>query len=240
MIHENIDAPVTLLLHHPHFFDSAYWAGWSRRTNCNIVAVDAPHHGDNDLDQSFREFAAASVAVARDVSSAPIVVAGVSQGGVIAQESAGQEGVIGVIGISTTRDVAPQEEIDSMNQLIDIWGEEGPGEELASAIAGRSTNGIEPSLPLTQSAVASFPRRRLRRSVPLLLGRGGGCELQVPTRFIHGTADQTYPHTALADHGVDLVTIEGGSHSVTLQDPDLVAGLMTEFVEELGAGHLSV
>lgn len=233
MIFEDINAPVTLLLHHPHFFDATYWTGWSERTRCNIVAVDAPHHGDNDRDESFRDFAASSVAAARGVTSTPLVVAGVSQGGVIAQESADQDGVIGVIGISTTRDSAPQDEIESMNHLLAVWGEDGPGEDLAAMIASGSSNGAEPSASLTREAVATFPLHRLEHSIPILLERRGGQALSVPTRFIHGTADRTYSHDAMVDHSVDLVTIDGGSHSMTMQSPDEVAGIITAFIEEL-------
>ena len=233
MIFEDIDAPVTLLLHHPHFFDATYWEGWSQRTRCNIVAVDAPHHGDNDRDQSFRDFAVSSVDAARAVTSTPLIVAGVSQGGVIAQESADQDGVIGVIGISTTRDSAPPDEIESMNRLLTVWGEAGPGDELAAMIATGSTNGVEPSASVTRDTIAAFPLHRLERSIPVLLGRRGGQQLSVPTRFIHGTTDQTYSHNALVEHGVDLKTIDGGSHSVIMQSPDEVAGIITAFAEEL-------
>lgn len=235
MIIEDISAATTLVLHHPHFFDASYWQGWSQRTNCNIIAVDAPHHGDNDTDQTYRDFAVDTIAAAREVTSTPLIVAGVSQGGVIAQESADQDGVIGVIGISTTRDVSAPEEIESMNQLLEVWGEDGPGEDVAAMIAANSANDIEPSTVATRDVIARFPKRRLQRSVPLLLNRRGDLDLPVPAQFIHGTADQTYSHEALAAHGVDLVTIEGGSHSVTLQRPDEVAGLIRTFVGSPGA-----
>ncbi|WP_312980262.1 hypothetical protein [Corynebacterium sp.] len=117
------------------------------------------------MTRAFRDFAASSVDAARGVASTPLVVAGVSQGGVIAQESADQDGVIGVIGISTTRDSAPQDETESMNHLLAVWGEDGPGEDLATMIASGSSNGAEPSASLTREAVATFPLHRLEHSI---------------------------------------------------------------------------
>ncbi|MGN0095999.1 MAG: alpha/beta fold hydrolase [Corynebacterium sp.] len=37
----------------------------------------------------------------------------------------------------------------------------------------------------------------------------------------------------MVDHGVDLVTIDGGGHSMTMQSPDEVAGIITAFIDEL-------
>ena len=56
---------MTLVLHHPHFFCAGYWKGWSELTGCNIIAFDAPSHGENRVDQSSQDFAADALAQAR-------------------------------------------------------------------------------------------------------------------------------------------------------------------------------
>lgn len=158
MIVENISAPVTLVLHHPHFFSAEYWKGWSELTGCNIIAVDAPFHGENRIDQSYRDFAVDTVAQTRELAGTPLVVAGVSQGGLIAQESAGQPGVVGVIGISTTRRVADDGERAGMNGLIDIWGADGGPLPVAENIAATSTNSQQPAYDETVAAVSAMTR----------------------------------------------------------------------------------
>ena len=224
MIIENISAPVTLVLHHPHFFSASYWKGWSELTGCNIVAFDAPFHGQNRRDQSYREFAADAVAQARELVDTPIVVAGVSQGGVIAQESAGQPGVVGVVGISTTRRVADDEERATMTGLIDIWGVDGGPQPVAENIAATSTNSQQPAYDETVAAVLAMTKEQVSHTIPLLEDRRGGIELVTPYLFIHGTADQTYAYEDIvADIPADrLVTVEDGSHSMTRNSPEVL------------------
>lgn len=230
MIIEDIGAPTTLILHHPHFFDASYWSGWSAETGCNVIAFDAPHHGANDKDQSFESFAIESAKLARHHFSGPIVAVGVSQGGVIAQETSGQPGVVGVVGISTTREAASKEESESMEYLLNAWGEGYADKDLVAGIAQGSTNGDEPAYSVTKNAVALFSGRRLRRSVPLLLARSSGRQLAVPALFIHGTEDRTYSLSSLTSHGVPVITVEGGSHSIALQSRGLVAAEIRSFI----------
>ena len=224
MIIENISAPVTLVLHHPHFFSASYWKGWSELTGCNIVAFDAPFHGQNRRDQSYREFAADAVAQARELVDTPIVVAGVSRGGVIAQESAGQPGAVGVVGISTTRRVADDEERATMTGLIDIWGADGGPQPVAENIAATSTNSQQPAYDETVAAVLAMTKEQVSHTIPLLEDRRGGIELATPYLFIHGTADQTYAYEDIvADIPADrLVTVEDGSHSMTRNSPEVL------------------
>ncbi|WP_422246538.1 alpha/beta fold hydrolase [Corynebacterium variabile] len=238
VIVENISAPVTLVLHHPHFFSAGYWKGWSELTECNIIAVDAPFHGENRNDQSYRDFAADTVARARELVDTPLVVAGVSQGGVIAQESAGQPGVVGVIGISTTRLAADDEERSSMNGLIDVWGADGGPQPVAEIIAATSTNSQQPAYDETVDAVLAMTKEQVAHTIPLLEDRRGGIELVTPYLFIHGTADQTY---AYADMAADvpaerLVAVEDGSHSMTRNNPEVVAAAVREFALGLVEG----
>lgn len=238
MIVENISAPVTLVLHHPHFFSAEYWKGWSELTGCNIIAVDAPFHGENRVDQSYRDFAAETVGRARELTDTPLVVAGVSQGGAIAQESAGQPGVVGVIGISTTRRAADDEERAGMNGLIDIWGADGGPRPVAENIAATSTNSQQPAYDETVAAVSAMTGEQVSHTIPLLEDRRGGIDLPVPYLFIHGTADQTYAYEDIvADVPTDhLVTVEGGSHSMTRNSPEVIAAAVREFALGLVEG----
>lgn len=238
MIVENISAPVTLVLHHPHFFSAGYWKGWSELTGCNIIAFDAPYHGENRVDQSYQDFAADTVAQAREVVDTPLVVAGVSQGGVIAQESAGQPGVAGVVGISTTRRVADDGERATMTGLIDIWGADGGPQLVAESIAATSTNSQQPAYDETVAAVRTMTKEQVSHTIPLLEDRRGGIELVTPYLFIHGTADQTYAYEDIVlDVPADrLVTVEDGSHSMTRNSPDVVAATLREFALRLVEG----
>lgn len=238
MIVENISAPVTLVLHHPHFFSAEYWKGWSELTGCNIIAFDAPFHGENRVDQSYQDFAADSVAQARELVDTPIVVAGVSQGGVIAQESAGQPGVVGVVGISTTRRAADDEERASMTGLIDIWGVDGGPQPVAENIAATSTNSQQPAYDETVAAVLAMTKEQVAHTIPLLEDRRGGIELVTPYLFVHGTADQTYAYEDIvADASAEnVIAIEDGSHSATRNSPEIVAAALREFALALVEG----
>ena len=235
MIVENISAPVTLVLHHPHFFSAAYWTGWSELTGCNIIAFDASFHGENRVDQSYQEFAADTVAQARELVDTPLVVAGVSQGGVIAQESSGQPGVVGVVGISTTRRTADEEERAMMNGTIDIWGTHGGPRPVAENIAATSANSEQPAYDETVAAVLAMTGEQVSHTIPLLEDRRGGIKLSTPYLFIHGTADQTYAYEDMvadvpAEH---LVAVEDGSHSMTRNSPEVVATALREFALSL-------
>lgn len=238
MIVENISAPVTLVLHHPHFFSAGYWKGWSELTGCNIIAFDAPFHGGNRVGQSYQDFAADTVAQARELVDTPIVVAGVSQGGVIAQESAGQPGVVGVVGISTTRRAADDEERASMTGLIDIWGADGGPQPVAENIAATSTNSQQPAYDETVAAVLAMTKEQVAHTIPLLEDRRGGIELGIPHLFIHGTEDQTYAYEDIvADASAEyVIAIEDGSHSATRNSPEIVAAAVREFALALVEG----
>ena len=238
MIVENISAPVTLVLHHPHFFSAEYWKGWSELTGCNVIAFDAPFHGQNQVDQSYQDFAADTVAQARELVDTPIVVAGVSQGGVIAQESAGQPGVVGVVGISTTRRAADDEERASMTGLIDIWGADGGPQPVAENIAATSTNSQQPAYDETVAAVLAMTKEQVAHTIPLLEDRRAGIELVTPYLFIHGTADQTYAYEDIvADASAEnVIAIEDGSHSATRNSPEIVAAALREFALALVEG----
>lgn len=60
----------------------------------------------------------------------------------------------------------------------------------------------------------------------------------MPYLFIHGTADQTYAYEDIvADVPADrLVTVEGGSHSMTRNSPEVVAAALWEFALGLAEG----
>jgi pimeloyl-ACP methyl ester carboxylesterase len=235
VIVENISAPVTLVLHHPHFFFAEYWKGWSELTGCNIIAFDAPFHGENRGDQSYQEFAADTVAQARELVDTPLVVAGVSQGGVIAQESSGQPGVIGVVGISTTRRAADDEERATMTGLIDIWGADGGPQPVAENVAATSANSQQPAYDDTVAAVLAMTGEQVSHTIPLLEDRRGGIELATPYLFIHGTADQTYAFEDMVEDvpAEHLVAVEDGSHSMTRNSPEVVAKALREFALSL-------
>lgn len=49
-------------------------------TGCNIIAFDAPFHGENRADQNHQDFAADTVAQALELADTPLVVAKVSPG----------------------------------------------------------------------------------------------------------------------------------------------------------------
>ncbi|HIW91682.1 MAG TPA: alpha/beta hydrolase [Candidatus Corynebacterium avicola] len=235
MIVENISAPVTLVLHHPHFFSAEYWKGWSELTGCDIIAFDAPFHGENRVDQSYQDFAADTVAQARDLVDTPLVVAGVSQGGVIAQESSGQPGVVGVVGISTTRRAADDEERAMMNGTIDIWGTDGGPQPVAENIAADSANSEQPAYDETVAAVLAMTGEQVSHTIPLLEDRRGGIELSTPYLFIHGTADQTYAFEDMTEDipAEHLVAVENGSHSMTRNSSEVVAKALREFALSL-------
>ncbi|MFE1514971.1 hypothetical protein CXF35_00135 [Corynebacterium bovis] len=231
ILHENVDSPITLLMHHPHFFSRLYWEGWSRRTGFNVVAYDAPFHGGGPRCGSFQEFAAVTSADVRRYASGPIVAVGVSQGGVIAQECGEFEEIDAVIGISTTRKSANDVERESMSALIDKWGISGCDGDIARAVADRSTNGAEPSRSQTISAIQGMSKYQISHSVPLLLSRRGNIPICKPSLFVHGTDDQTYPLSENIDAGdVRIATLAGGSHSVSLQHPQEVADIVRDFV----------
>lgn len=237
LIHEDIGAEVTLVLHHPHFFSATYWSGWSTLTGCNIVAFDAPHHGANTTTQPYPEFATSTVDEAVRLAGGPVVVAGVSQGGVIAQESATHPDVAGIVGIATTRCAADGDERERMMSLLDVWQPEGPPPPVANAIAEAATNGAAGPRDATYPAVASMSRDHIAHTIPLLLERRHHLPLPVPALFIHGTADQTYPIAHLADNGADhVIPIDGGSHSLPLEYPQLVGSLLGTFARTVSRG----
>lgn len=205
---------------------------------CSIIAFDTPFHGENQVDQSYQDFAADAVAQAQELVDAPIVVAGVSQGGVSAQESARQPGVVGVISISTTRRAADDEERASITGLIDFWGTDGGAQPVAENIAATSTSSQQPAYDETVAAVLAMTKEQMAHTISLLEDRRGGIELATPYLFIHETADQTYIYEDIvanipADH---LVTVEENGHCETRNGPEVVAPALREFALALVEG----
>ncbi len=233
MIDEYIGSSVTLIMHHPHFFTGEYWNGWSEETGCNVLGYDAPFHGGAPAG-SFEEFAERCVLDARAQTSSTLVAVGVSQGGVIAQECGRYDGVAAVVGISTTRCEASDDERAAMSELLDRWGENGPGDNVARMIATTSTNGDEPAYSRTVRAVSAMSAEQVRGSIPMLLSRRGNIPLGKPTLFIHGTSDRTYRlDQCLIGEGLNILPIDGGSHSLAIQSRSVVAREIRRFVDSL-------
>lgn len=241
MLYEDISAPITLVLHHPHFFTQDYWEGWSRLTGCNIIAFDAPHHGNNRNDQDFATFAHTTTDHAATLTDTPLIIAGVSQGGVIAQEASSHPRVVGVVGIATTRQAATPQERETMESTCRSWGEKHPPSFLADIIARNATNSQEETqlreeaFTITRQAVMAMSKAQITRSIPLLLARRAPIPLEVPSLFIHGTADQTYDIEEVqgAGEASTVIPIDGGSHSLPLQYPRLVGALLGQFARSI-------
>lgn len=106
----------------------------------------------DQVNQSYQDFAADPVAQARELVDPPLVVAGASQGGVIARESVGQPGVTGVAGISTTRRAADDEERATMTGLVHIWCADGGPQFAAENIAANSTNSQWPHISIQHAS----------------------------------------------------------------------------------------
>lgn len=231
---ENINAPITLVLHHPHFFDHTYWKGWSELTGCNTISFDAPHHGTNTTDADYATFAHTSTTQAAQLTDTPLVVAGVSQGGVIAQEASTHPRVIGMVGIATTRSTASSEEQEFMNRLLDTWGEAGPSDDTAAAIANNATNSHPEHAATTLPYVQAMSKAQISKTIPLLLQRRGDINLACPSLFVHGTADSTYPIDELRlPENSQLIPIDNGSHSLPLAYPRLLGSLLGSFARDL-------
>lgn len=234
MLFENINAPITIVLHHPHFFDHTYWQGWSELTGCNIISFDAPHHGNNTHHADYHTFAHTTTTQATELTNTPLIVAGVSQGGVIAQEASTHPRVVGIAGIATTRTAATADEKTLMEHLIASWEDTGPSDDIATAIAENATNSHPENTAKMKPFVAAMTKASISQSVPLLLQRRGHIPLACPSMFIHGTQDHTYSIRDLEiPQNSHLLPIDGASHSLPLEYPRLIGSVLGHFARSL-------
>jgi 3-oxoadipate enol-lactonase len=210
-----------------------------------VITWDARGHGATPAPGpfSFGDSARDVLALLDHLGVDQAVLGGMSQGGFISMRAALLEPhrVRALILIDTQAGTEDPANVDSYNQLHEIWMAQGPApvQEIVSAIIlGPGT------WDDWYAKWAAGDRDQFSLAFSTLMGREDITprlgEITCPALIIHGTSDAAIPMgkaEALRDGlggEATLAVVEGGSHVANISHPDVVNAAILNFLRTLG------
>jgi 3-oxoadipate enol-lactonase len=235
-----------LLLLHPLGSDSSFWSTSAELLGRPVLTPDLPGHGAADLPAPHPDAAAYAASVA-DGLDGPVVAIGVSLGGVVALALADRhpELVSGLV-LADAVPVYPQ-------PLRDAWPERAAVARsggLESLADGMETMWFGPAFKDRHPAIVASARRTFVGTDPE--GYARACELlhqvdltaaltrvAVPALVVCGEHDapafvEAAPAVAAALPDGVLRWIHGAQHAAVLEQPEVFAALVRDFLEVRG------
>lgn len=212
-----------------------------------VVTWDARGFGATEFDEkpfTYWDSARDALALCDHLGIGRAVFAGMSQGGFVSQRVAliAPDRVRALVLIDTQAGAEHEEKVELYTDLIEAWVQVGPGDELATVVAGIILDDPE----LNAQWIArwqSRPHDLLREPGRCLLERENLLDrmgsITCPALVIHGTEDSAIaPELAEAMSaalpGSDgVVMIPGAAHAANLTHPDQVNAALVEFLRVL-------
>ncbi|MGI9052445.1 MAG: alpha/beta fold hydrolase [Ilumatobacteraceae bacterium] len=173
------------------------------------------------------------------------VVGGMSQGGFVSLRAAllAPERVRGLILLDTSSHPEPPDAVERNEQMIAMWLEVGPVDELAQAVATIIVDHPDHDARWIAKWQAR-PKELLRESAACLMSREDISdrlgEITCPAIVIHGTEDTAIPMQYADDlvaglPGARPVVAVGGSHAANMTNPEPVNEALRDFLADLPA-----
>ncbi len=238
---QNKKRPPVILLHGAGG-DHLTWPPQIRRLDVgNIYSLDLPGHGKSEGAgrQSIDEYAGDVIAFMKALNIRAAVMVGISMGSAIALQLAlkhpGKVLSLGLLGTGAKLRVAPV--------LLETVGNENSFE---SAVTMLNDNCF--SIHAQRNLVRLSKRRMMEMRPSVLLGDFLACnqfdatsqleKINAPTLIICGSEDRMMPvkfSESLRDGiaGSQLHILDAAGHMVMLEQPDAVAGLLKQFIENI-------
>ncbi len=237
-----MSAPITVVLVHGAFAESASWAGVISRLHDQGVAVVAT---PNPLRSVTTD--AENVRRATEGIGGPVLLVGHSYGGAVITEAAvDNPGVVGLVYVAA---FAPDHGENAL-QLTAQFPGSTLGETVRPYPLGDGTNDLlvdrelfpqqfAADVPVAEAAVQALTQRPIR---DFALGEpqpaGTPAWKSLPSWFVFGDADKNIPVEGLrfmADRAeaVTITEVPGASHSVMVSQPDQVTNVILQALEHL-------
>ena len=238
---EKINYPPVILIHGAGGNHLSWPPQIRRLPDQRVFAIDLPGHGKSEgaVRHSIDEYVEDLISFMGSLDIHKTVLVGVSMGGAIALTLALKyphkvQG-LALLGIGAKMRVAPE--------ILEALGNSNMFEAAVNEI---SKNCFSENVP--QNLIQLSTQAMLQMNPPALLGDFSACDqfditaqlekIKIPVLIICGSADKMTPlkySGSLKDKIVRsrLEVIQGAGHLVMTEQPDIVAGLLAQFIDAL-------
>lgn len=240
-----------LVLFHGLGWTHALWAHAFDRYGARyrVIAGDTRGHGASDKPAgpySIAQFAHDWAAALDALKVEDAIVAGFSQGGMVAQQLAlDVPGRVGALFLACTACRSGAASGANMEERIRAMREEGP--EASARVAVKSIFS-QAYMAANPAVVEQFVRARVTADEPALMAAMRATngydlqarlpELRVPAAVVCGGRDTLIPPERVAEvaqgFGVPMRTIEGSGHMVQVEQPEAFYSLLDAFLTQVG------